>query len=346
MQESYQREEQENGRVHITADMTFGSLETFPLIKEAGSYLIGGNGQYSRQVHDLPLSEGTVLGWNYESMAEGLEYLMDRAEKGKYLYRVYTEDEQKADPAKKDVNIMHFPAADRDAAKSRPYIMDCPGGAYVNVCAISEGYPVAKKFNELGYDVFVVNYRVAEYDVMPKPLDDLAACIRYVRTHGEEFDLGSPDRYVVCGFSAGGNMTALWGTDNHGYKVYGLPKPEAMFPIYPVSDLHLLDGMPTELVQVFLKTLFGQDTSDEKKDEYSVLLHAGNDYPPCYIACCRDDETVPCVNSQKLYEKLISLGIPAVLDEGEHGGHGFGDGRFSDVRGWMERAVKFMEEII
>ena len=181
----------EQQKMKITPDMTFKSLEEIPLIKEAGPYLIGGDGQYYHMVKDLPLSEGTVLGWNYESMAEGVEYLIERAEKGRYLYPVYSEKEIEETPAKKDVNVMHFPAEDRAKAKSRPYIIDCPGGAYLNVCSLCEGYPIAKVFNRLGYDVFVVNYRVNERNIMPKPLDDLAACIRFAMEHYKELKLKS-----------------------------------------------------------------------------------------------------------------------------------------------------------
>ena len=335
------------GTVKITPDMTFGDLEKIPQLAQAGPYLIGGDGQYYHMAKDLPLSEGHgVLGWNFESMRDGIEYLMERAEKGKYLYTVYTEEEIRETPAKKDVNIMHFPAQDREKAKRRPYIIDCPGGAYLNVCSIAEGYPIAQIFNRMGYDVFVVNYRVNEKNIMPKPLDDLAACIRYVMAHHAGFDIADPKRYIVGGFSAGGNLTALWGTKNLGYPVYSLPRPEAMFPIYPVSDLHLFDGITDqELVDAFMDTLFGADRSEERIKEYSVLEQMDPDYPPCYISCCRDDETVPCSNSEKMYEKMQELGIPSVLDEGDHGGHGFGDGRFADTKGWMERAVKFFEKI-
>ena len=62
----------------------------------------------------------------------------------------------------------------------------------------------------------------------------------YPLRSGTQRTLGANgERYIVCGFSAGGNLTALWGTKNHGYAAYGLPKPEALFPIYPVTDLHL-----------------------------------------------------------------------------------------------------------
>ena len=336
--------ERNGRRIPITADMTFGSVEQIPLIEEAGPYMIAGPGQYHDQVQDLPLREGTVLGWNHESMIEGLEYLMDRAEQGTYLYRVYSQEVWAEEPDLRDVNIIHFPAQDREKAKKHPWIMACPGGAYINVCSISEGYPVAKRFNALGYDVFVATYRTGLHEVMPKPLDDLAECIRYVQSREAEFALGDPDRYIVCGFSAGGNLTALWGTKNHGYEAYHLPKPEALFPIYPVSDLHLFPGIDQEIIDTFLRTMFGGDTSEEKQAEYSVLAQADEDYPPSFIACCRDDATVPCVNSEKLYERLQELGVASVLEMGERGGHGFGDGRFSDVKDWMEHAAAFAEE--
>lgn len=93
-----------------------------------------------------------------------------------------------------------------------------------------------------------------------------------------------------------------------------------------------------------MRTMFGADISEEKQAEYSVLLQADGAYPPSYIVCCKDDSTVPCVNSEKLYERLQELGVPSVLEEGEHGEHGFGDGRFSDVKDWMQHAVTFAEE--
>lgn len=331
-------------RMKITPESTFGSVEKIPLIAEEGPYMISGPGEYHDQVRDLPLREGTVLGWNHESMMEGLEYLMDRAEQGDWFYRVYPESSWEREPEKKDVRILYFPAENREAAKGHPWIAVCPGGAYINVCTIAEGYPVAKAMNALGYDVFVVNYRTGLFAVMPKPLDDLAECIRYVQKHARQFDLANPNRYIVCGFSAGGNLTALWGTKNHGYEAYRLPKPAALFPVYPVTDLHLFDGLAEEAVQAFLTTLLGEDRSEQRLQEYSPLANMHADYPPCYIACCHDDETVPCVNSEKYYEKLQELGIPSVLEMGNKGGHGFGDGRFADTKGWIERAVRFADE--
>jgi hypothetical protein len=55
----------------------------------------------------------------------------------------------------------------------------CAGGGYMGVCSAVEGYPVAARFNDLGYDVFLLTYRVSEKKIMPKPVDDLAAALKF-----------------------------------------------------------------------------------------------------------------------------------------------------------------------
>ena len=90
--------------IEITPDMTFAEAEKIPLIAEEGPYMISGPGPYHDQVKDLPLREGTVLGWHWESMADGLNYLIRRAKQGTYRYSVYSKEEQEADPKKADVH--------------------------------------------------------------------------------------------------------------------------------------------------------------------------------------------------------------------------------------------------
>ncbi len=50
-----------------------------------------------------------------------------------------------------------------------------------------------------------------------------------------------PDSYITCGFSAGGYIVCLWNTEK-GYRSFGLPKPKACFPIYPVTSYRILDA--------------------------------------------------------------------------------------------------------
>ena len=54
---------------------------------------------------------------------------------------------------------------------------------------------------------------------------------------------------------------------------------------------------------------------------------------------------VPPVNSEMMKARLDAAGVPAVLEEGEHAFHGFGDGLDTDVEGWPERALAFTESL-
>lgn len=148
--------------------------------------------------------------------------------------------------------------------------------------------------------MFVLTYRVGEIGILPKPLEDLAAALRFIGRHSKEFSL-NPDNYAVGGFSAGGNLITMWGTENAGYKAYGLPRPTALFPVYPVVDIKALEEHEKD--REFIKIMLGEDYTQE------------------------------------------ALGTAAVLEEGEHAPHGFGDGTGTDVEGWPERAADFLENV-
>jgi len=253
------------------------------------------------------------------------------------------QEERRRDPSKRCVNIMHFPGG--KGSDKKPWIIICSGGGYQEVCNVAEGFPVAKQFTAKGYTTFVLTYRVGRKGLMPGPLDDLAEAIRYIRANAGMFQV-DPDRYIVNGYSAGGNVTALWGTDNKGYRHYKLPKPVALFPIYPAISTPLLgQDIRTEPLKTYVEIMFGDDPHPQTISSYDVDRHMGPDYPPCYIVYCRDDMTVPPVNSETLKQKLDELHIPAVLEGHETGGHGFGDGRGLAAYGWTERALEFVQSI-
>ena len=72
--------------------------------------------------------------------------------------------------------------------------------------------------------------------------------------------------------------------------------------------------------------------------------HVDGDYPPCYIACGRDDATVGIRDSELLKTLLDQAGVPAILDAADHAAHGFGDGTGTALEGWPERALVFLEQ--
>lgn len=318
-------------------NLTLDEISRFPEFASIRKYFIYAGYQKSSATMQTKLCNVDEISWNPKNILRGLERLQEAGDMTQNTYRVYSDEECASDPAKKDITLMYFPA--KTVNKKKDIILLTPGGAYVEVCSVCEGFPVSARFNELGYSTFVLSYRVNEDAILPRPMDDVAAAVRFLLANAERFGLDA-ERYVVCGFSAGGHLTAEWGTDNHGYPSYGLPKPAALFPIYPEISLEMFFPQYEE---DFLRTMVGKDPSPELKEEYSVNKHVTADYPPCYISVCRDDDIVPVENSLALCEALKAAGVPYKLDLGEKGGHGYGEGWGTDQYGWIDRAVEFYE---
>lgn len=282
--------------------------------------------------------------WNAKAEAKGLQRIAGLAAQQEVLFDVYPRSEVKDtdsedDPQKQDVKLWYLPA---QGEAKKPFIILNAGGAYVSVCTMVEAFPTAVHFNQMGYHVFCLNYRVGGSGVMPKPLDDLAAAYQYIIAHKEQFGLQS-EEYIVGGFSAGGNLTALWGTESRGYKHYGVKKPLALFPIYPLVSRERMYLPGSDML---LETVFGDKAdSEEYMDSYDVGKLVTDEYPPCYIVHCADDASVPVGNSTLLKNLLAQRGIKAELEIGLVGDHGFGDGTDTDVEGWPERAIGFMETL-
>lgn len=81
-------------------------------------------------------------------------------------------------------------------------IIICPGGAFAFRSMQNEGYDIADMFVPMGYQCFIVNYRIQPY-TMRESATDLQRAIRYVKAHAEDYRI-NPDNVALVGFSAGG----------------------------------------------------------------------------------------------------------------------------------------------
>lgn len=89
-----------------------------------------------------------------------------------------------------------------DNVSPKGAVIICPGGAFQFRSMQNEGYGIANMLVPVGYQCFVVNYRISPY-TMRESATDLQRAIRYVRAHAADYRI-SPEDIALVGFSAGG----------------------------------------------------------------------------------------------------------------------------------------------
>ncbi len=256
-----------------------------------------------------------------EYLLDGLNYLYKLQDKKNIFYSINDEG----------LGFLYF-----GTNRSSNIIFVCAGGGYENIWSITEGFPIAKYANELGYNVVIVNYSVANDGLLSKPIDELSKTIKYVLDRKEEFKVES-DNYLVAGFSAGGHLVSSYGTDILGYKNYNLPKPSALILSYPVITMGDLTHEGSR------NWLLGKENLNNKEliSKYSTELNVTSEYPPTYIWHCGGDTVVPYRNSVMMVEEFERNDIDYIFKTIKGPDHGLSLGVNSLAYGWFDEAITF-----
>ena len=324
-------------------DRTLRSMLENPIIAEIAPDAISKRDLSREEFWNWTLQEiSDRMGW--DSLERGFMSLYAAASRGKYYRKLYSENECAGEPAKKNTNLVWFPSED-PSADSRPFILLVPGGGFVNVWNLTEGWPVARHFNERGYHVFILTYQVGIEAAAVRAMDDMARAMEIIRANRDEFRV-DPGRYITCGFSAGGYIVCLWNTEK-GYRAFGLPKPEACFPVYPVTSYRLMDAEQWdegEDKDEFARSGLGCTMEEACNSCFEIPMHVEG-FPPSAIFLAAGDELVDPQHSERLAKALKGAGIPCRLEKGPTGGHGFADGTGMCMEGWPERTLDWYESL-
>lgn len=312
--------------MELTANTTIGQILDSPEFSGFGRKLF--------QVLPAPFSEDdsriTLGALDRESphadLISGLRRILELRQAGHPVYMPIS--------PKKDEYLFFFPA-DHEAK----CVFIVPGGGYLTVCGLWEGFPVAKRINELGYHAAVVNYRTGEAAHHPNPQDDLAASIRYVLDRAETLNLDPAD-YAVMGFSAGGHLAASFGVPRLGYEHYGLPKPGAMLLAYPVVTMEGNTHPDSQKMLLGAENLANQ----ELIDRYSIEKQITPFFPKTYLWQCDRDNTVPIENSALLKDALDKQHVENIYETFSSEAHGWGIAAGQAAEGWVDRAVAFWQQ--
>ena len=93
----------------------------------------------------------------------------------------------------------------RNIARPRPVIMYIHGGGF-SMCSKDTHQGVAFAYADNGYIVVNVNYRLSPKYRYPAALEDIGHAWQWILKNAEQYG-GDPERIIVAGESAGGNLT-------------------------------------------------------------------------------------------------------------------------------------------
>lgn len=210
-----------------------------------------------------------------------------------------------------------------------PAVVIFPGGGYTHLAVNHEGRQFADWFASRGIRAFVLSYRLSSKGyLLPVPLIDARRAIQIVRARASEYHI-DPNRIVVIGFSAGGHLAALSGTQ----PVPG--NPDAADPIERVSSRpdYLILGYPwigaisSDTSHLSYCKLYNvMDTCEALRTAYSPDLFVSKNTPPTFIFHTFTDQTVSVEQAMRFYEALIKAGVPSEMHVFAKGPHGVGLG--------------------
>jgi acetyl esterase/lipase len=225
-------------------------------------------------------------------------------------------------------------------------VVICPGGAYLRLYMIGEGYKVAKWLNSIGVTAFILKYRLPHDQIMKDktigPLQDAQESIRYLRRNAEKWNI-NPDKVGIIGFSAGGHLASTLSTHYNDavYKVAdnSSAKPNFSILVYPVIS------MDETITHKGSKTnLLGTEPSKELIEKYSNDKQIDAATPPTYIVHAFDDTSVVIENSIQYFLALRKNKVPSEIHLFQTGKHGFGMGRPATTsQNWTKQCEEWLK---
>ncbi len=207
-----------------------------------------------------------------------------------------------------------------DKNKVWPAIVICPGGGY-GFTSDREAEPVAIQFLQAGFQVFILRYST-EPNRYPTQLLELSASLAFIRENAKEWHI-DPDKIAVCGFSAGGHLTASlanfwtedWITQELAIKKEH-NKPNAVVLAYPVISMGEYAHTGS------FENLLGSKLTLPEYKKLSLETSINKHNPPTFIWHTLTDALVPVQNALLYANALITNTISVELHiypEGVHG---------------------------
>ena len=203
--------------------------------------------------------------------------------------------------------------------KKHAGILICPGGGYQFVSK-REAEPIALKFLQDGYRVFVLTYSVRPH-TFPTQIREVAGAVELIHKYADNWMMDA-NRLAIMGFSAGGHLAC------HYSNCYNCKEVRDVFPnskpvqaavlAYPV-----ITGDPQFRHKGSFVNLTGHaEPTEEDIEKFSLQNRVSEHTPPTFIWHTKTDDRVPVINALLYAQALaihdVSFGLH-IYPEGQHG---------------------------
>lgn len=173
------------------------------------------------------------------------------------------------------------------------------------------------------------------------PLQDAQQAIKIVRQRAAEWHL-DPDKIGIMGFSAGGHLAAMAGTNFHAPVIENPNdinlRPDFMILVYPVISFTDSIGH-----RGFRDMLLGSSPTAEQIRHYSNELQVSSLTPATFLTHAGDVTVIPVENSLEFYKALQQDNVPAALHVYASGEHGYLKSPSSDE--WFGRCLHWLKDM-
>ena len=231
---------------------------------------------------------------------------------------------------------------------AKPAVIICPGGGYHYEAYEHEGKQVAQWLAGLGYQAFVLKYRLPDEKLFDQatfiPMADTRQAILTVRKMARSVGV-NPNKVGIMGFSAGGHLAASAST-LFNKKIPFAKRGKAVRPDFSVL-IYPVISMTDELTHKgSKKALIGENPSSEMAELFSLEKQVSPKTPPTFILHASDDKTVPVGNTTSYAQALEDNNVPVKKIILPRGGHGFVFKKDSPAFQWTDHLAKWMDNNI
>ena len=331
------------GRADITPDTTIGALRDNESIIASGFDTLDLSAYWPEQPwehRDWTLAE--YVEDSAPHAAAGLNLLIENYNRGvQVTHKLYTPGEIAADPTCEAAELYYFPAKEPGAR----YALVVPGNMFERSAKMKEGCATAAQLYEMGYATFVLRYRVGHNNGDNAAYNDLVRAVQYITQHAGELGVQAED-YALVGFSAGGQMSGVFGTERMGSRAYGLPAPAALLLGYPVVDYGYVQGMYWLLYDQCAPA--DRLAPGDYYYKFDLAEEVDPGYPPTYHWFGRDDTMLLRLGGlwkqgPRLDQALEDAGVMHQMVVYDHAPHSSSTGLNTDADGWLYEGVAFWE---